>query len=360
MKPYNLFIVVQPGLEGFAEKELQELGISKLTRIKGALLCVGHITTIIRINLYCRTVSRVLVELGTFFADNFRSFQKNFEMLPWDSFFSEMPQAFCFRVSSYDSALYHEKAIEERAINELSKHYKQPIACVPGTGNGVQLIQIHIKNNRVTVRLDSSGMHLHKRGFNKHTAEAPLRETIAASLIYASGILKKGGVLIDPMCGSGTIALEAAMLQKDITWDSYRAFGFMAWKGFDLETLERAKSGIPKREIAPFEIVASDMDPDAVKLCSDNARRAGLQESIDVSIAQFSDLATMDISETSIIINPPWGKRLEASEEIYRSIFEVASKASTLVMISPHLYARQGNIIFSVKSGDIKLFAQKI
>ncbi len=362
MKPLNLFIIVQPGLESYAIQELNFLGIKHLKATKGAILCTGHLTTIIRINVFCRCVSRVLVDLGSFYADNFRSLQKEVLSLPWDHFIDKgqpLP-GFCFHTASYDSALYHEKAIEERMLSSLSSYFKQEILAKPTIDELTQLIVIHVKKNHFTIRLDTTGVHLHKRGYNKFTDVAPLRETIAAAMLYASKATSNKLSILDPMCGSGTIPIEAGLLKNKVLWDSFRRFRFESWPDYSEDVMAKAKQTISFPDYPYQDIIASDVSENACKIALANVRKAGLDELIRVQSSALSDYQTSILSGVAAVFNPPWGKRLSATDELYQEIFRLGQQTAESIIISPHLYAKQGNVLFSVKSGDIKLHCQRL
>jgi putative N6-adenine-specific DNA methylase len=282
--------------------------------------------------------------------------------LPWNQFIDRNKQLpdFCFHTSSFDSALYHEKAIEERTISSLASYFKQEIVAKPKIDALTQLVVIHVKKNNFTIRLDTTGIHLHKRGFNKFTEAAPLRETIAAAMIYASRAVKDNLSLMDPMCGSGTIPIEAALLKNKVLWDSFRRFRFEYWPAFSTDLMSKAKQSICFPDYSFQEILASDADEKAIKTAVQNAQKAGLEDMISF---HCSDIASYQPSQTggfSALFNPPWGKRLSVSDRLYQDIFRFGNQTAESIIISPHLYAKQGNALFSVKSGDIKLHCQRL
>lgn len=355
MKPFELFIVVQPGLEDIAKMELKQLGIKQIKQIKGALICMGHLTTIIKINLYCRCITRVLITLGSFYADNFRALQKNLSLLPWKDFIQNSPLApFCFHIASFDSALYHENAIAERVIHTLSEVFEQKLQVEPSVTESSQLVVIHNKNNQLTVRLDSSGIHLHKRGYGKYVESAPLRETIAAGMIFASAWQESKLDLIDPMCGSGTIAIEAAMIQKGISWDSFRSFSFMNWINYQSELLDRVKNAFQMPKDQSKQIIASDVDPKALDTAIGNAKKAGVADDIEFQLRPLSYYNHNPQANVMYIFNPPWGKRLEQSQLLQEEIIQLSHKSTALILLSPDNYPKTKKL-FALKSGEIQL-----
>ncbi len=362
MKPYDLFVVVQPGLEKYAQTELNKLGITAIIPTKGGLICKGHLTTVIKINLYCRCVSRVLVDLGTFFADNFRSLERGVKALDWQSFIdpAQLPE-FCLHVASFQSSLYHEKAVSDRILKTLGEMYKQELSIVSPVNARTQLIVVHIRNNRVTFRLDSSGMHLHKRGYNKFTEIAPLRETVAAAMIYASEWPASGKRLWDPMCGSGTIPIEAALLSQAVTWDRFRDFRFKHWVCYTTDLLQKARSDkFFTAASNPPMILGTDMDAKSIETAHKNAIKAGVEEFIEFRHEALDTAEHNDLADSYIITNPPWGQRLsdEGESDVYPTLIQMGEKSAKLVLIHPSEKTEKlagSEVLFQTKSGDIRL-----
>jgi len=360
MKPIDLIVIVQPGLERYARLELMSLGISDIRQIKGALLCKGHLTTLIRINLFCRTVSRVLCNLGTFRAGNFRHLTDGLASLPWDDYLPpnliDRGFSFCLRVHSYQSDLYHEKAVAQRIIHFLSDRLGGviPVQSSIQDENTILLV-IHIKQDLVQVRLDSSGIHLHKRGYSKFTETAPLRETIATAMIMASGWQVSGLDLLDPMCGSGTIPIEAALMAKGHTWERHRRFTFMDWACFDPGLIGEALASLPESCGVQRNIRAADSDAKAIATAQDNCQKGGVEGSVSLSHQSLDQWLDEDLRQTMIITNPPWGIRLVGGEWQTAMTKLTNRVASIYLLIPDHEIPRvkPRKTIFQTRCGEI-------
>ncbi len=340
MKPYRIFVVVQPGLEDIAEREIQALGYKDLVRIKGGFFLFGHQSTVMKLNFACRCISRVLIEIAEFEAKSFSQLEHCLNQVNWQDFLSK--QNVCIHVSSYQSGLYHEKAISERVINTLSDVFKKTITVVgsPDEEN-TQLIVVYAKHDKFTIRMDTSGAHLHKRGYGIYKEDAPIRETIACAMLYAAGWPELYNQLHDPLCGSGTIAIEAALLAKKIPWCEYREFAFQRWSIFNQELFDKVRTELIGKmvEHPTVTIFASDMDSKSVNSARLNSEQAKLNDSIQFSVARLNENY---IDKNSIVVtNPPWGKRIETGvgidsiQTIWHELFNVYRRGQGVFFILP-------------------------
>ncbi|HPT72989.1 MAG TPA: class I SAM-dependent RNA methyltransferase [Candidatus Cloacimonadota bacterium] len=365
MKPFELFAVVQPGLEKYAIEEFQGLGIKYNEVENGGISFVGHLTTLFKVNIQARCISRVLLRIGKFHADTFWQLEKGLAKLPWDDFISI--QDICIRSTSIASNLYHEKAITERCINTLNQHYGKPIRVQssPDALN-TQLILIQVEHDQVTVSIDSSGAHLHKRGYMKMRSPAPIRETIAAGLIKASGWMESDRELLDPMCGSGTIPIEAAVMACNFPLSQYRNFAFQKWGIFNKDLFKRVNDEAGE-QIHPMKkglIHASDISEEMVKIAIQNAKAARVEEYIDFSVLPAHKWHK-PLARYQVITNPPYGKRISNQTRIsLQQIFEAMQANGSIVDLFIPLeevgkwYIRK--LHFSCKNGGIPIQAIRI
>jgi len=346
----DLFAVVTPGLESIAFKEMQGSGLSHLTKENGGILYQGDLNTIYRSNLNLRTVSRILVRLGHFHASAFSELRKKASRLPWEKFIAP-GQPLSIRATSHKSRLYHSDGVVERilgAINDrlgsISTHHK-PSGLYEK--NPVQLVVVRIVNDECMISIDSSGELLHRRGYRLETAKAPLRETLAASLIIASGWDEKAP-LLDPFCGSGTIPIEAALMAKGIPPGYSREFSFMLWPNYDRAIWENMVSEYkikPSKELPIIQ--ASDRDAGAIEISRANAERAGVLDLIEFNCRAISSIAPPD-NPGFIVTNPPYGLRVSSSKDLR------------------NLYAQFGNVVrnqclnwkITVLCSDLNLLTQ--
>ena len=312
-----LFAICTPGLESVTAEEIKDLGVREAHVIFGGVGFSGSRQILYKANLHLRTASRILLRLGSFRATKFVELRRKAGHLPWQNLL-RAHQPVVLRVSCHRSRLIHSKAVEERvlgAIEDRLGHPVQPIKPRTAEGGTARLILVRIANDQCTISMDSSGTLLHQRGYRLATAKAPLRETLAAGMILASG-WDGCSPLMDPFCGSGTIAIEAALIARGIPPGSSRRFAFMDWPDFDNALWESllAESRPPAGTAVP-PIVASDRDKGAVQAALDNARRAGVEDWIAFSRRPVSDIEPPGGCGW-VITNPPYGVRLSRSRDL--------------------------------------------
>ncbi|MGE5253841.1 MAG: THUMP domain-containing class I SAM-dependent RNA methyltransferase [Planctomycetaceae bacterium] len=328
----NFFAVCAPGLEPFMTRELKDLGLKVASsssapdslegkgRVEevGGVECRGSLTDIYRANLHFRTASRVLVHLGSFFADTFSDLKRRAKRLDWESYL-QAGSPVALRVISHKSRLFHSAAVSERVLESIGSRLGQipPTRKFEGEGESdpPQLIIVRLVENHCTVSLDSSGALLHRRGYRLATAKAPLRETLAAGILMASDWDLKSP-LVDPFCGAGTIPIEAALMARKIAPGLHRHFAFMDWPNFDAETWQRLKALSREGETksAP-SLMGSDRDAGAIRAAGENAERAGVAESIAFSRRSLSDLKPPP-GPGWVVTNPPHGVRLRSRQDL--------------------------------------------
>ena len=321
---FDLFAVTAPGLESIAAGELKALGI-KGRQETGGVGFEGTIESIYLANLWLRTVSRVIVRLGRFHASTFYELERRAKKIDWSDFLP-VSGSVEVRVTCRKSRLYHSDAVAERVLGAIARVAPhgvdlrigaQPVGDESETENeSRQLIVVRIVDDQCEISADSSGQLLHRRGYRQETAKAPLRETLAAAMILASG-WQKEQPLLDPMCGSGTIPIEAALIGNRKAPGLERSFQFMTWPGFDRalwsETVASAKASVREN---PLDIRAADRDAGAIAAASRNAERAGVAGNVRFATEAVSGtFATLEdpADRTGggwIITNPPYGVRV--------------------------------------------------
>jgi putative N6-adenine-specific DNA methylase len=332
----NFFAVCAPGLEPFTTRELKDLGlqVSSSTSSRGALEGRGGVEEVGGVefrgsladlylaNLYLRTASRILLHLGSFYADTFSDLGRRARRLSWEAYLKP-GRPVALRVTCYKSRLFHSGGVTERIVESLGSRLGQapPMEKWDGEeeGNRPQLIIVRLVENRCTISLDSSGPLLHRRGYRLATAKAPLRETLAAGMLLASD-WDMHSPLLDPFCGSGTIPIEAALMVRKIAPGINRRFAFMDWPKFDGETWARLKAlsrqGQPK-SVPP--ILGTDRDAGAIRAAGENAERAGVADSVLFSCRALSSLEPPP-GPGWVVTNPPHGVRLKSSRDL-RSLY---------------------------------------
>jgi putative N6-adenine-specific DNA methylase len=328
----NFFAVCAPGLEPFTTRELKDLGLKVASSSSvpdslegkggveeiGGVAFRGSLAELYRANLHLRTASRVLLHLGSFFADTFSGLGRRAKRLSWEPYL-EPGRPVALRVACHKSRLFHSAAVSERVLESIGSR----LGHIPPTRkfggeeeiHPPQLVIVRLVENHCTVSLDSSGALLHRRGYRLATAKAPLRETLAAGILMASGWDLKSP-LVDPFCGAGTIPIEAALMARKIAPGLNRHFAFMDWPNFDAETWQKLKALCRERETksAP-SLMGSDRDAGAIRAAGENAERAGVAESIAFSRRSLSDLEPPP-GPGWVVTNPPHGVRLKSPQDL--------------------------------------------
>jgi putative N6-adenine-specific DNA methylase len=341
----KLFAVCAPGLEPFTALELNHLGL--LSQVQkgeapesvkparaaqeeaGGVSFSGDLKAIYLANLHLRTTSRVLVRLGEFYAAAFSELRKKAARLAWERYLRP-GQPVAIHVTCHHSRLYHSDAVAERiagAIGDCLGQSPQVMKYNPGESHSYpetklqpQVIIVRLVYDLCTISVDSSGELLHRRGYRLATAKAPLRETLAAGMLLGSG-WDRISSLVDPFCGSGTIAIEAAMLALGIAPGRSRRFAFMEWQNFDpalwdniLKENSLQMKKLEKESRSRLDILASDRDAGAVQMAQANASRIGVEQQIEFSCRAVSAIEPAGIGW--VVTNPPYGLRVSANKDL--------------------------------------------
>ena len=297
------------GLEGLAAAQLRRLGMEQVAAENGRVRFAGNEAALARANINLRFAERVLLEVGRFPAPTFDALYEGVKALELERF---IPRDGQFPVKGYslDSALHSipdcQRIIKKAAADRLGAKYG--CAHMPETGALYQL-QFAIVKDEACLYLDTSGAGLHKRGYRPLQHAAPLRETLAAAMVELARYRGRGD-FCDPFCGSGTIAIEAALMAKNRAPGLYRSFAAMNWTGIPARVWREAKDEARSKEFSgDYHIFASDIDGQAVALARQNAERAGVAPLIRFETA---DAAAFDRKTDAgcIVTNPPYGERL--------------------------------------------------
>jgi len=306
-----LFVVCAPGLPPVTAEEARALGLPGGT-VPGGLEIDGDLPEAMRLNLWLRTASRVLLRVGEpFRATAFPELVRKAGELPWERFVRK-GSSVAFRVTCRKSRLYHSDAVAERlhAALQARTGYSAPLAKAEDEEgpSDAQLFLARFERDVCTVSVDTSGALLHQRGWRGPQAKAPLRETLAAALLLASGY-RGDEPVCDPLCGSGTIPIEAALISMRRAPGIARPFAFQRWPEFSARQWEHLVSEARKHERPAQRIEASDQDARAVAAASENAARAGV--AIEVVQRRLADLPP-DPGSGLLASNPPYGIRIAA------------------------------------------------
>lgn len=319
---HEWYVVTPPGLESITREELAALGQAPVAMEPGGLTLRGGLDAIYAANLHLRTASRILVRAAGFHASTFYELERRAKRVPWAAFVSP-GSAVEFRVTSRKSKLYHRRAVAERLATAVRHAVPDVRVASGGEDDGapdVQRFVVRLLHDECTVSADSSGEHLHRRGYRLATAKAPLRETLAAAALMAAR-WDPAAPLLDPMCGSGTIPIEAAWLARRVAPGLGRRFAFERWPGFEAgrwaQLVAEARERIVLRVPAP--ILASDRDSGAIEAATANAERAGVAGDIEFRRAAISAIAP-PARAGWVVSNPPYGVRVGAQRDL-RNLF---------------------------------------
>ncbi len=331
MENIKLIATTNMGLEAVTKRELLDLGYEDLEVSDGKIIISCQLKDIAILNLRLRTAERVLLLIDSFRAETFEElFDKVFEIRWWD-YINEDDQ-FIIQGRSRKSKLFSisdcQRITEKAIIEKLKMKYK--ISWFEKSGPRVK-IEVSLLNDIAEITIDTSGDGLHKRGYREVNYKAPLSETIAASLVKLT-FWNKDRILADPFCGSGTIPIEAAMIEKNIAPGLMRNFDFENFKFFDQEIFkeEKKKCYSEIKYDEKLEILASDVSHKAIKIARANAEILGLEE--DISFFQ-KDIRDLDLPDDYgiIITNPPYGERIgkEDVDELNKELGKLAKSLKT-------------------------------
>lgn len=338
---HDCFAITAPGLEAITALELRALGLLPGEPERGGIPFRASDVELYAANLHLRTASRVIVRAARFRADSFRVLERQARRVEWERFVTP-GQGVQLRVTCRKSRLYHSDAVAQRVVAAIEHRLGAPapvgVSAAPhdhedeGGGDG-QLFVVRLDHDVCTVSADSSGALLHLRGYRQAVGRAPLRETLGAAMLLASG-WDPAAPLVDPMCGSGTIAIEGAMLARRIPPGLARRFAFERWPGFRegpwRELLAAARAHI--LPAAPAPVIASDRDAGAVAATIANAERAGVAGDLTVVRRALSALELPDGSRGGwLITNPPYGHRVGESQRLRSLYARLGQVAHTLL-----------------------------
>lgn len=337
---YKLCVPCLLGLEGPIADELKRLGLKNVENENGRVFFTGGAEAVARANICMRIGERVLIELGEFDALSFDELFEGTKALPWESL---IPKDGAFPVKGYslNSKLFSvsdcQKIIKKAIAERLKSVYG--IEWFPETGALYQ-VQFSLMKDRVSLCIDTSGEGLHKRGYRPAHNAAPLKETMAAAMVKLARYNGRGD-FCDPFCGSGTIAIEAALIAKNRAPGMKRNFAAMRWQDIARSVWEEERQAAAAREYnGEYHLIGADIDPKAVEIARENARRAGVDR-----IIRFETADAMKFSRQTergvIVTNPPYGERImekQEAEALYRGFGKALSNCPNwqLYLLSSH------------------------
>ena len=338
---HHCLAVCAPGLEELCAAELTGMGLRLRRRFPGGVEFSASDRELYHVNLWSHVATRVVVRVATFEARSFAELEQGAAGVAWERWVPDgtTPRV---RVSSTASVLYHSDAVAER------------LAVVAGRGpESGSLLVVRLIHNRVTLSVDSSGEPLHRRGWRSDVAKAPLRETLAAAALLASG-WDRDAPLVDPFCGSGTIPIEAALLAAGRAPGVGRHFGFEDWPSFQPGTWASvtAATKAPAADAVHRPLImGTDRDEGAVRAAQANAARAGVADLVDFVHAPLSDMESPAAPRGWLVSNPPYGKRIGGNgdlRDLYARLGDIARARMAgwelALLVADERLARQGRL----------------
>ncbi len=310
------------GLEKLVGDEIRRLGLQDVQVENGRVLCRGTDADAARLNINLRCGARVLLVLGEFPARSFEELFQGTKAIAWEDY---LPRDAAFPVKGYSiSSQLHavsacQSIIKKAMVERLKAHYG--MEQFPETGTKYQ-VRFSLFKDQAAICLDTSGEGLYKRGYRAVGVEAPLRETLAAAMVILSRYRGRDP-FCDPFCGSGTIPIEAALIAKNRAPGLDRSFDAQKW-GF-LPTniwLDAADEAMDKEFHGTYDIWGGDVNPKAIAIARDNARKAGVDDIVRFEVADMKDFRR-DSEYGQLVTNPPYGERLlekQEAEELYRQL----------------------------------------
>lgn len=327
MRKYELIVPCHFGLEAVLKKEIIDLGYD-ITRVEdGRVTFFGDEEAVSRANIFLRTAERILIKIGSFQAVTFEELFQGTKNLPWEEYIPEDGKFWVAKAASVKSKLFSPSDIQsimKKAMVERLKE-KYHVSWFEESGESFP-IRVFLMEDEVTVGLDTTGESLHKRGYRKLTAKAPIAENLAAALIMLTP-WNKDRILVDPFCGSGTIPIEAAMMAANMAPGMNRSFTAESWEHIVgkknwYDTVDEAREMVNLE--ADTDIQGYDLDAEMVAIARENAKLAGVDKLI-----HFQQRPVADLSHPKkygfLITNPPYGERLSDKDNmaaLYQTIGE--------------------------------------
>ncbi len=327
MRKFELIAPCHFGMEAVLKKEIIDLGYDVTEVTDGRVTFFGDEEAVCRANIFLRTAERILIKVGAFHAETFEELFQGTKELPWEEYIPTNGKFWVAKAGSVKSKLFSPSDIQsimkKAMVERLKKIYH--IEWFTEDGNSYP-IRVFLLKDEVTVGLDTTGESLHKRGYRKLTAKAPIAENLASAMIMLTP-WNGDRILVDPFCGSGTIPIEAAMMAASMAPGMKRRFTAMQWenvisKGLFADAREEAEEMVDLS--VETNIQGYDLDDKMVSIARENARLAGVDKLI-----HFQRRGVQDLSHPGkygfIITNPPYGERLEEKKDLpalYKTIGE--------------------------------------
>ncbi|WP_374443335.1 class I SAM-dependent RNA methyltransferase [Epilithonimonas sp.] len=324
MNTENLQIQIKTffGLEGVLAEEVKKLGGKKVEAKNRAVTCEGDLGFLYKLNYSCRTALKIIIPILEFKAFNESKFYDKLFKFEWDQFL-EKHQSFAIDATVNSERFSHSQFMTLKMKDAIVDYFQEKYNIRPNVNKDNPDIKFHLHIDRelVTISLDSSGDPLFKRGYRKEQTVAPINEVLASGMLQLAGWDGKGNFL-DPMCGSGTLLIEAAMIAMDLPAQIFRKeFAFQNWKNYDEDLFQKIKEfRINRVKEFTGKIVGYDMDARALNAARINIEAAEMEDVIEVRKQNFFE-SEKDMFPLLMVFNPPYDKRISINDDdFYKKI----------------------------------------
>lgn len=300
------------GLEGVLAEELRGIGAQEVEEGHRAVMFTGDKEMMYKANYVVRSAIRILKTITDFPAANETDYYRAVSKINWSKYLT-LEKTFAIDATVSNSKMNHSKYAALKAKDAIVDQFNRKFSKRPNIDTDFPdlRINIYILNDHCYLSFDSSAVSLHKRGYRKETGDAPLNEVLAAGMILLSGWDKKSN-FVDPMCGSGTILMEAALMANNIPAGHFREYyGFKKWDDFDAELWEKVKKdAVDLADEFEFEIIGNEISKDVAEKATRNIRNAKLHYDIEIRQGDIADFIPPK-GPGVVIVNPPYGERLQ-------------------------------------------------
>ena len=313
------------GFEDLLCEELDFIGAKEITKLNRAVSFSGNKRVLYKANYHLRTAIKILVPIAQFKARHEDQLYDNVKKIDWTKYLNN-DRTFAIDATCHGEYFTHSQYVALKSKDAIVDQFRENTGLRPSIDKEEPdfRLSVHIANDIVTLSLDSSGKSLGKRGYKKQQVFAPLSEVMAAGMLMLSE-WDKHTDFIDPMCGSGTIPIEAALLAYNIAPGKFRHFTFQFWDDYDEELFDKIKKQATEEErTSGPKILCWDKDRKANDITHDNAVRAGVRDYLEIKRQNFLDTPEYD-GQAHIVINPPYGERLDDDEDMNEVYGEIGT-----------------------------------
>ena len=305
------------GLEEVLAQELIELGANDVQLERRAVSFRGDKALLYRANLCLRTAIRILVPIASFKAKDTDALYDQVKALNWSQYMTA-DQTFAIDATVYSESFRNSRFVTYRVKDAIADYWIDKAHKRPSVSTQIPdiLLNVHVANEQVTISLDSSGESLHKRGYRVATTEAPISEVLAAGMLLLAG-WKGQSDFYDPMCGSGTLLIEAVLIARNIAPGVFRSsFAFEKWPDFDADLWNDIYNDDSNERDFTHHIYGSDASFYAIQQAAKNVKSAGLAKDIELKQIRMEEIKEVHAEGALVMLNPPYGERLKSNKEM--------------------------------------------